>query len=158
MSWSGLVWNVFEMCFCWKLILHGLSHGQPKPCLKPCLCSESSEWKFCWTVALHGLLHRLPRPCPKPCGNLENWCVTRWITRVTQTVYHPVSWLWTVWMDYTGRHTVCTNRVQDRVLHKSLKIDLVWYKFWNGRNFIKNIDIIRWIWILWIILDLYGGY
>ena len=33
-----------EVCFCWKLRLHGLSHGQPKPCLKPCLCLSYGTW------------------------------------------------------------------------------------------------------------------
>ena len=84
-----------ELCFCWKFRLHGLSHGQPKPCLKPCLCSGISECKFCWTVALHSLLHGLPRPCPKPCGNLEKF-----------------GWFVCYTVDYTGY----TNRVQSRVL------------------------------------------
>ena len=47
---------------------------------------------------------------------LDDLCVTRLITRVTQTVANPVSLLWTVRMDYTVRHTVCVNHVPDCVL------------------------------------------
>ena len=69
-----------------------------------------------YTASYTGYQHRVPSRV-RFWKNLDDWWITRLITRVIQTVSNPVSWLWTVRMDYTGRHTVCANRVQDRVLY-----------------------------------------
>ena len=141
----SLIWNCLNCVFAenWDYTVYHT--GNPNRVLNRVFALEFQNENFAeqlhYTDSYTGYLDRVPSRVAI-WKNLDDLCVTRLITRVTQTVYHPVSWLWTVRMDYTGRHTVCTNRV----LHKSLKIDLVWYKFWNGRTFINNIDIIRWIW------------
>ena len=80
-----------ELCFCWKLRLHDLSHGLPRPCSKPCGNLEKFGWIVCYTVdytgypnrvqsrvftldgpsGLHGQTHGLHKPCPRPCLSLE---------------------------------------------------------------------------------------
>ena len=78
--------------------------------------NENLAEQLHYTASYTGYLDRVPSRV-RFWKNLGELWITRLITRVIQIVSNLVSPLWTVRRDYTGRHTVCTNRVQDRVLY-----------------------------------------